>query len=201
MLKQIIIIIGTCLPTLVAATNPFFGYEHENMVYGGIGQGLSTGWLLPSTRDELVPFAALHVGYAVPNTVFHLPGRQSLNVVGLIGWGTSVDSRYKHPVTGEFPIFWNWKEIAETAQILYLHQDAALLWGSDWYTGIGVGAGMQRHQNKRIETKLMFSFRIFAGYILTDNWRAEVFFQHFSNGSTGINFSYNSIGLGLGYSF
>jgi len=183
---------------LADAKNPFFG-EHENMLFFGIGQGLSTGWLMPNRRDEFVPMGMLHAAYAVPNTAFHLPGRQSLNIMAMVGWGTSYDHRYNDG-NGD-PIAWNWKKIAQTAQIFYFQQDAALFWGENWYSGIGMGMGMQRNETKRVDTKLVFSFRIFGGVYLTDDLKGEVFFQHFSNGSTGINYSYNTVGLGLGYSF
>ena len=184
-----------------AEHNPFFG-DNQNKISVGISQGMSTGWLFPTWRDEFVPFAQLHMAYAVPNTFFHLPGRQSINVSAMLGWGTSTDYRHEHPTKGGPPIYWDWGDIAHTAQIIYYQQDVALFSGKDWYTGIGAGIGMQRHENDRIDTKLMFSFRMFAGYAITENWRGEIFFQHFSNGSTHeANFSYNSIGFGLGYAF
>jgi len=181
------------------AANPFFGEDHENKIFVGLSRGLSTGWLFPNPDDQTVPMGQFQIGYSVPNTFFHLPGRQSINGMVMLGWGTSVDHRYMDE-TGD-PMVWNWKEVAETAQIAYFQQDVSLFWGEDWYFGTGVGIGMQRHENDRINTKLVFSFRLFAGYAITENWRVETYFQHFSNGSTGTNFSYNSIGFGLGYSF
>ena len=199
--KLVLITAGVLSPIVSFADNPFFGEGHKNLVFLGVGQGLSTGWLLPNPEDRLVPFGAMHIAYAAPTTFLNLPGRTSINGVVLIGWGTSVDYRRPYPGTDEFPIHWDWREIAKTAQIAYLQQDVSLFWWKDWYAGVGVGIGMQRHENKRIDTKLVFSSRLFAGYSFTDNWHGELFFQHFSNGSTGINFSYNFFGLGVGYSF
>ena len=179
--------------------NPFFGEGHDRSVAFHLGQGLSTGWLLPNPDDTFVPFVGMHIQYAAPNEFLHLPGRYSVNGMVMIGWGRSHD--YRHAPYGSPALIWDWNEIAETAQIFYVMQEVALLSGRDWYFALGMGLGMQRHETDRIGTKFVVPFRLSIGYAITESVRSEVFFHHFSNGSTGYNYSYNMIGLGVGYSF
>ncbi|MBQ3039208.1 MAG: acyloxyacyl hydrolase, partial [Alphaproteobacteria bacterium] len=70
------------------------------------------------------------------------------------------------------------------------------------YTFIGFGAGFQAQQNERIGSKLIFGFKLGAGYHISECTSVEVFAHHFSNGNTAPeNNSYAFYGLGITYSF
>ena len=57
-------------------------------------------------------------------------------------------------------------------------------------------------ENERIGTKLLFGFKLLAGYKIFDKFNTELFMQHFSNGETSVNnFSYNFLGFGISYNF
>jgi hypothetical protein len=67
---------------------------------------------------------------------------------------------------------------------------------------MGLGIGMQGQQNERIGSKLLFGFKLGAGYRITECIALELFMQHYSNGNTAPeNNSYAFYGLGMTYSF
>ena len=173
--------------------NPFFGEGQDNMVMLAAGRAAAATWLLPIGEGGMVPFGYLRASYYQPNTSFRLPGRQSVNVMQTFGWG---ESRHR----SRDGYVWDWTGFETT--FLYFQQDVALFYGRNWYTGMGMGMGMQARENERVGTKLVFSFKVFAGYAVTDSLRIEAFMHHFSNGSTQVeNYSYNFMGVGFGYSF
>lgn len=164
--------------------NPMMG-DYQNQVAFNFGQGIDSGFLVPPPF-RWVPFHMLHIQYSQPTTFFRLPARQSLNVAQTIGSGT----KYR----------WHWDKY--TIPIMYASQDVALLYGRRWYYATGLAVGFQAQQNERISSKLLFGYKMFAGYRFTDSFGAELFMQHFSNGNTTHdNHSYAFYGLGLTYSF
>ena len=172
-----------------AQRNPFFG-DANNQVFLYFGAGVNDGLGFPApiipAPNKWVPFGMINIDYAQPNTFFRLPGRLNISYLQTEGWGTGYG--------------WNWRDLQTS--IVTLSQDIALFWGHGFYGGIGAGAGFQRFENYRVSSKLLFQFKTFIGYEITDRWRAEIFTHHLSNGSTtAVNYSYNFYGIGFGYNF
>jgi len=173
-----------CAMPAAAGENPFFG-EYQNQISINPGHGTSAQWLLPFPGDR-AHFSMFDFKYSQPNTFFRLPGRQNINVAYVHGWRDDNN--------------WNWTDIS--VPIFYLSQDVSLYHTDNWYHGTGMGIGMQLQENERVGTKLIFSFKVFSGRRLTDQWKMEFFMQHFSNGSTSENNrSYNFWGVGFAYNF
>lgn len=172
-----------CAETGKNSTNPFFG-KSQNQVALNIGQGFDYGWLVaPPLRP--VPYYTAHFQYSQPATFFKIPARQSLNAS--MNLGLAKDNG------------WDWRDFS--VPIIYWSGDAALLYGKKWYSGAGIGGGFQMDENERIGSKLLFQFKLFAGYKITERYTAELFMQHFSNGATAENNSYLFWGLGMTYNF
>jgi hypothetical protein len=148
----------------------------------------------------------IQLTYSQPTEFFRLPARRNLSVTQNIGYGT------KYQYSDYFGTFeWNWKNFNTT--IASISWDVAVLHGESWYFGAGAGFAMQGRQTERECTKLLFPFKVFFGYRISDKWNSDIFTQHFSNGDAGGegfmdskmthggNYSYNFWGLGVGYSF
>lgn len=164
--------------------NPFFG-TNQNQFALNLGQGVDSGIIVPPPF-RLVPFYFVHIQYSQPTTFFRLPARQSLNIGQTLGFG----EKYH----------WHWDDF--TIPMAFLSGDVALLHGERWYTSAGIGMGMQAQQNERLGAKLIFQFKLAAGWRFTEHWGTEIFVQHFSNGNTAKeNHSYAFYGLGMTYSF
>ena len=164
--------------------NPFFG-EYTNQVTVNIGQGVNSGFLV-AAPEQFVPFNMFHFQYSRPDTFFTLPARTSLNFAQMVGF----DERYG----------WNWPDYS--MPVVFLSQDAAFYSTGRFYFGAGMGAGFQGRENERIGSKLLFGFKVFAGYKIAAQTNMEIFMQHFSNGNTGYaNNSYAFYGLGVSYNF
>ncbi len=170
--------------TANAETNPFFG-DYENQIAFNFGWGVNSGIIVPPPT-QWVPFIMLHVQYSQPTEFFLLPARKSLNIFQTLGSGEKYG--------------WQWDKY--TIPIVMLSEDVIPFYGDDWYTFIGLGVGMQAQQNERIGSKLIFGFKLGAGYKITDCTSAEIFVHHMSNGNTAPeNNSYAFYGLGITYSF
>ncbi len=164
--------------------NPMFGVHDEQMNFS-IGAGIDSGQIIP-VPARFVPFSLFQFGYSTPNTFFGLPARQTVNVGMTIGYGEKYG--------------WNWDEYS--IPMVYVAEDFLLAWGEKWYFGSGAGIGMQAEENERFGTKLLFQFKVFGGYQLSENYNAEAFMIHMSNGSTSLNnHSYAFYGLGITYKF
>lgn len=188
MKKISLVLVFLAAPTMAYANNaynPFFG-ETQNQIAVNIGQGVNSGFLVPPP-SQFVPFYMLpNIQYSQPTTFFTMPARQSLNFGETVGMGHAYG--------------WDWGDFS--IPMLWASGDVALLYGTDWYIGPGVGVGFQAHENDRLGAKLVFQFKIAGGYRFTDTWGAEVFVQHFSNGNTADeNSSYAFYGLGVTYNF
>ncbi len=167
-----------------AAENPFFN-GYTNQVGFNFGWGVNHGFIIPPPT-QWVPFSMFQFQYAQPTTFFRLPARMSLGVVQTLGHGKKYG--------------WNWEKY--TIPIALLGQDIALAYGDDWYTYTGLSVGMQLQQNERIGSKLIFGFKLGAGYHISECTAIEAYVQHFSNGNTAPeNNSYAFYGMGITYSF
>ena len=175
---------GVFVSAVNAAENPFFqGYE--NQVAFNFGVGTNHGFLI-SPPTQFVPFVMLQVQYSQPASLFRLYARQSVNIIQTIGFGDKYG--------------WRWEKY--TIPIAMLSEDVILASGNSWYAFTGIGVGFQAQQNERIGSKLLFGFRIGAGYRLTECTSVELFMQHMSNGNTAPeNNSYALYGLSFAYNF
>lgn len=178
------LILASTLNTAHAESNPFFG-DYENQIAFNLGYGVNSGFLLPPPT-QWVPFLMIQAQYSQPTEFFGLPARKSLNIIQTLGHGKKYG--------------WHWDKY--TIPIAMLSEDVIPFHGDDWYTFIGIGVGFQAQQNERIGSKLLFGFKMGAGYKLSPCTAVELFFQHFSNGNTAPeNNSYGFYGLGLVYNF
>ncbi|MCL2737504.1 MAG: acyloxyacyl hydrolase [Alphaproteobacteria bacterium] len=182
-MKKLILVPVFMLCGFAAAADfapPMFG-GHRNQIAINVGQGTDATWLLP-LPGRRAWFAMYEFRYSQPNSFFRLPGRQNLNIAYIHGWRDDDN--------------WAWTDV--TVPLFYWSQDAVLYSTRNWYHGGGMGVGMQLQENDRIGTKLIFAFKLFSGYRLSDTWNMELFMQHFSNGSTSdANYSYNFFGVGF----
>ena len=164
--------------------NPFMGTYQQQVAFG-IGQGFDTGILLPPPTRP-VPFYIGTFQYSQPTTFFRVPARRSINISETLGF---------HEKYG-----WKWQDY--TIPMAYITEDIALFRYNDLYAGMGAGAGLQAKQNARIGSKLIFQFKVTAGYNFNKKWAAEFFIQHFSNANTADeNNSYAFYGLGFTYNY
>ncbi|MBO4683347.1 MAG: acyloxyacyl hydrolase [Alphaproteobacteria bacterium] len=169
---------------LAAEWNPFMGF-YQNQIALNIGQGVNSGFIIPPP-SQIVPFYLIHMQYSIPATFFGLPARQSINVAQTIGMG----ARYG----------WQWDKF--TIPMGFLSEDIALVEYEKFYFAGGAGAGLQAQQNKRLGAKLLFMFKLTAGWHLDEHWGLEVFMHHFSNANTAPeNYSYAFYGIGTTYQF
>ena len=184
MFQKIVHFLFLCVICMSAhAGNPFFG-EYQNQIALNLGQGFDRGWIV-APPFRIVPYYTANFQYSQPATFFRLPARQSLNVSMNVG----LDKGYE----------WDWRDFS--IPIGFWSGDAALLYGKKWYSGAGAGMGFQAQENDRIDSKLIFQFKLFAGYKISERYNMELFMQHFSNGSVNANNSYLFWGLGMVYSF
>ncbi len=86
--------------------------------------------------------------------------------------------------------------------MIYLSEDVAFGCYENWYFAAGAGMGLQAQQNERLGAKLLFQFKLTAGYHINDRTSVEGFVQHFSNANTAdANYSYAFYGFGITYNF
>jgi hypothetical protein len=180
----LLLLLSAIVP-LSAAYNPFFGGGADRQIAANFGfWGVNSGVLLP-TLWKYAPFAMVHLQYSLPTTFFKLPARNSVNAMMTIGYGKKDE--------------WDYRKFS--VPIVFLQEDVAIFYGRKWYLGNGIGTGFQAHENERIGSKLIFSFKTFFGYRFSDSFGGEIFAQHISNGSVAENKSYAWYGLGILYNF
>lgn len=182
-----VIFCATAMSTTAAVgteRNTFTG-DYKNQLSFYVGQGIDSGIIIP-VPARFVPFYLFHLQYSQPTTFFGLPARQSLNIAETLGLGKKYG--------------WDWDEY--TIPMVFLSGDVALI-DHDWfYFAGGAGVGLQAQQNERLGAKLLFQFKLTAGFHLNDKWALEVFMHHFSNANTAPeNYSYAFYGLGVTYNF
>jgi hypothetical protein len=167
-----------------AAGNPMFGASHDNSVSIYIAQGTGAGTLFKLVQPGLwnfEPMTLFMAQYSQPITIFRLPARQNLHFVQNVGYKSD-------------------KGLSFVAAGISL--DAALINWRGFYAGIGLGPYMRDVHDRRVSSRLVFGEKFFIGKNLGDQWRAELFTLHFSNGNfTPINYGYNYAGLAVSRSF
>ena len=164
--------------------NPLFGAGNENniAIYAAQGTGPGTMFkLVDPFLWEFEPMTSLIVQYSQPLNIFRLPSRMNLNFVQNFAYGD--DHGLSFMAIG---VSW----------------DVALINWRGFYLGIGIGPYMRDSNDRYVESKLVFGERVFIGKNIGNDWRIELFTQHFSNGDfTEINRGFNFTGLGVNYSF
>lgn len=162
-----------------------FTEHYKNQISFNFGQGIDSGFILP-VPARFVPFSLLSLTYSQPTTFFGLPARQSINVNQTIGYGDKYG--------------WHWRDY--TIPMIMLSGDVRLSEYKNLYVASGAGVGLQAQQNERLGAKLLFQFKVIAGWHINDKWAIEVFMHHFSNANTADeNYSYAFYGLGINYNF
>ncbi len=184
-MKKVAFVLSSMLVVAPAlAYNPFMG-DYQNQIAVNFAGGVNSGFLIPPPT-QWVPFTILNIQYSQPTTFFKIPARQSINVAQTFGFGDKYG--------------WHWDGF--TIPMIYLSEDIALFSNDCMYFAAGAGMGLQAQQNDRLGAKLLFQFKITAGYRVGERTSIEAFAQHFSNANTAEqNYSYGFYGLGFTYSF
>lgn len=185
MKKFISLFIASIIPAAANADiNPMFGNEHQNSVTLYVGQGTGPGSLFKLVNPfdwDIVPQTMILAQYSQPMTLFRMPARQNLNVIQNIGYESSKGLSFLGA-----GISWD---------VVPLH------W-CGLYVGGGIGPYMRVSHDRYVGSRLVFGEKFFIGANISDNWRAEFFTLHFSNGDfTEINRGFNFTGLAVNYSF
>ena len=164
--------------------NPMFADHTQNSI--GIYVAQSTGHgnlghLVFPWEWDINPMTMVMLQYSQPVQIFRLPARINFNVMQ--------NFAYRHDKGKSFgAIGVSW--------------DVVLGQICGWYFGAGIGPYMRDSGDDYVESRLVFAERVFIGKNISENMRAELFTQHFSNGDfTQINRGFNFIGLALNYSF
>ena len=164
--------------------NTFTG-DYKNQIGLNFGQGVNSGFIIPPP-NQFVPFNLINLQYSQPTTFFGVPARQSININQTLGFGD---------IYG-----WHWRDY--TIPMIVLSGDVRLSEYKNFYVASGAGVGLQAQQNERLGAKLLFQFKIIAGWHVNDKWNVELFMHHFSNANTAPeNYSYAFYGLGVMYNF
>ena len=168
----------------VLCANPMFAEHTQNSI--GIYVAQSTGHgdlghLVFPWEWDINPMTMVMLQYSQPVQIFRLPARINFNVMQ--------NFAYRHDEGKSFgAIGVSWDVVF--GQIC------------GWYIGAGIGPYMRDSGDDYVESRLVFAERVFIGKNISENLRAELFSQHFSNGDfTEINRGFNFIGLALNYSF
>lgn len=166
------------------ASNPMFAENTENSIALYIGQGTGSGTLFKLVDPILWSFESmtnLMLQYSQPMDIFRLPSRMNFNIVQNFGY---------HNTEG----------LSFTA--IGVSWDVAIINWRGFYVGFGVGPYMRDSKDRYVESRLVFGEKFFIGKNISDNWRAEIFTLHFSNGDfTETNHGFNFAGLAVSYSF
>ena len=173
------------LPATAEQSKNFFTGTYKNQLSFYLGQGLNSGFIIPPPT-QFVPFYLLNIQYSQPTTFFRVPARQSLEIGQTLGFADKYG--------------WHWRDY--TIPMILLSGD--VLFGeiyNIYFTG-GAGVGLQAQQNERLGAKLLFQFKLTAGWHINNKWGMEFSIKHFSNANTAPqNYSYAFYGLGVTYNF
>lgn len=178
------IIISMTAISARAGDNPMFGKNDINSVSLYIAQGTGSGTLFKLISPNLWEMNRMTIGmlqYSQPTTFYRLPARQSVFFVQNVAYGSRQGLSFG---------------------ALGLSIDASFFDWNGWYVGFGLGPYMRDSRDRWVESRLVFGEKFFIGKALSDNWRAEFFTIHFSNGNfTEKNEGFNFAGFSIGYSF
>lgn len=167
----------------IADNNVMFGDKANSMTLYA-AQSTGSGSLLKLVQPgiwEFYPQTLVMLQYAQPIKFFRLDSRLNLN----IGQNFAYNSSRGLSFMG-----------------IGISVDTALLQYDGWYMGIGIGPFMRNRMDRWVESRLVFGEKFFIGKNISDNWYAEIFTIHFSNGNfTPRNEGFNFAGISVGYKF
>ena len=168
---------------VMADTNVMFG-DKINSITLYAAQSVGSGSLLKLIQPGLWDFnpqTFIMAQYSQPIQFFRLDSRLNLDVVQNFAYKSS------HGLD-----FFG----------LGISVDTALLQYDGWYMGIGIGPYMRNNMDRWVESRLVFGEKVLIVKNISNNWHAELFTIHFSNGNfTQKNEGFNFAGLGVGYRF
>ena len=166
-----------------ADTNVMFGDKINSFtVYAAQSTGSGSLSKLVYLGDwEISPQTFFLVQYSQPMQFFRLDSRLNLNV------GQNLARKSSRGLS-----FFG----------IGISIDTALLQYDGWYFGIGIGPFMRDYMDDWVASRLVFEEKVFLGKNFGENWHAELFTVHFSNGNfTEPNEGFNFFGVGIGYRF
>lgn len=183
--KILVFILPFCiLSPALAGNNIMFGANHGNSLSLYIGQGTGTGSLLKLIYPgdwEFSPMTMIMAQYAQPMTIMRLDARASINIVQNTAYHSGKGLSF-------FGGGISW--------------DIALFDYKGWYTGVGIGPYYRDNRDRWVSSRIVFGEKFFIGKNINENWRAEFFTLHFSNGDvTPVNTGFNFSGFAINYSF
>lgn len=175
-------LIGLIHPTF-AESNIMFG-DKINSITLYAAQGTNHGSLLKLIQPgiwDITPQTLLLAQYSQPMQFFRLDSRLNLNLVQNFAYNSSKGLSFSG---------------------IGISIDTALLQYNKWYLGIGIGPYMRDNMDRWVDSRLVFGEKVFIGKNISDNWHAEFYTIHFSNGNlTPVNKGFNFAGFGIGYRF
>ena len=161
-----------------------FGPNKGNSIGVYIGQNSGQGdlgHLIFPWDWKISPMTIVMAQYSQPLNILRLPARTNIHLLQNFGYNHDDGTSF-----GAIGVSWD----VVFGQIC------------GWYIGAGIGPYMRDSGDDYVESRLVFAERVFIGKNISENLRAELFSQHFSNGDfTEINRGFNFIGLALNYSF
>jgi len=171
------------LTPVFADYNVMFGNK-INSVTLYMAQSVNYGSLLKLIQPGLwdfMPQTLLIAQYSQPIKFFRLDSRLNLSAVQNIAYNSSKDLSFFG---------------------MGISIDTAILQYNGFYVGAGIGPYMRDNNDRWVSSKLVFGEKVFIGKNISDNWYAEFYTIHFSNGDfTPINKGFNFFGFGAGYRF
>lgn len=183
LMKKLIAFLMAVIST-PALANTLMGTA-QNQMGVNLSQSVGPGgfWhLIPGNDWQTEAFQYAAFQYSQPTEVFRLPARLNLHIGYLVGWG-DMSHDYSDPFAG-------------------MSWDVAIASAGNFYAGTGLGPYIKLDYDGRQDSLLMFGTKIFVGYAVSNEWRAELNVQHMdSAGLTPIDGGYNFVGLSILKSF
>lgn len=176
-------LLSVIAPNTVHA-NVMFGDDTQNSITLYAAQGTGPGTLFKLIQPglwDISPMTMVMLQYSQPMEIMRLPARMNVSAVQNFGYESSHGLSF-------FAAGVSW--------------DVAVPLWCGFYAGIGIGPYMRDSHDRYVSSRLVFGEKVFIGKNITDQWRAELFTLHFSNGDfTETNRGFNYVGMGINYSF
>ena len=164
--------------------NPMFGAGDINSVALYLSQGIGPGNMVKMVyppRWGFSPMTNIMVQYSQPVEILRLPSRINVSAVQNFGYGAHGGLNFS---------------------AVGLSWDIALVSWCGFYLGAGVGPYMRNRADRYVGSRLVAGEKFFIGKNIGENFRAEIYTLHFSNGDLAEpNRGFNFAGLAGIYSF
>ena len=161
-----------------------FGENHKNSITLNVAQSTGShdvGKLVWPFKWDISPQTLIMLSYAQPMEIMRLPARMNVTLMQNIAYESNKGLSF-------IGIGASW--------------DVSLFQYNGFYFGIGIGPYYRDNHDRWVSSRFIFGEKVFIGKQIDQNWRAELFTQHFSNGDlTPVNHGFNFIGIGANYSF